>query len=215
VAREIQQGVDLGHRHGLRAALNALDRVAGSDLPLLEHAEVEAGPAVCDEQRRHPRLAHPDSDAIAGDPGLTDLEQSRADLVAVADADLRVREPLHGEVVAELPVGEIVAAENVLPEPVGLDLIDEHRAVDAAVPLQVALAVAVDVEPANHAAAVDGVLPDARVNDPSFPLDVPRHADVHRQQPTGRSERHNAPTFGRIPDVRRARGTVRPATDRP
>ena len=87
-------------------------------------------------------------DAVAGDARLGDLEDGGADPVAVADADLVVAEALDGEVLAELPVDEVAAAELALPVPVGLDLVDEHGALLAAVPGQVALAVAVDVEPA-------------------------------------------------------------------
>ena len=164
--------------------LDALDRVACPDLALLEDAEIEAGSAVRDEQRRHPRLVHADSDAIARDPRLADLEQRRTDAVAVADADLVIGEPVDGEVLAELAVGEIVAIEKLLPVAVGLDLVDEHGTVDAAVAVQVALPVAVDVEATDPPPTLDGVLPDARVDGPALPLDIARHADVHRQQPT-------------------------------
>jgi hypothetical protein len=51
--------------------------------------------------------------------------------------------------------------------------------------LNVALAVAVDVEAANDPTILDGVLPDPCVNDPTFPLDVPRKADVYRQHAPG------------------------------
>jgi hypothetical protein len=201
VARQIQQAIDLGHRHFLRTALEAFDRVAGSDFLLLEYPEVETRPAVCDEQRGHARLVHPDAEAIARDPRLADLEQRRADLVAVTDADLVVRETLHGEVLAELPVGEIVAAEKLLPVAIGLDLVDEHRAVDATVPLQVALAIAVDVKAADRPATADGVLPDAGVDSSPLPANVPGRADVDRQEPASGGKRHYVPAFGRIPGV--------------
>jgi hypothetical protein len=40
---------------------------------------------------------------MSGDPGLGDLEQRRADRVAVADTDLLVGQAVDGEVLAELP----------------------------------------------------------------------------------------------------------------
>ena len=80
--------------------------------------------------------------------GWRDLEDRGADPVAVADADLVVAQPLDGEVLAELAVDEVVAAELALPVAVGVELVDEHGPLLAAVPGQVALAVAVDVEPA-------------------------------------------------------------------
>ena len=65
-------------------------------------------------------------------------------------------------------------------------------------PLQVALAVAVDVEAAHHPAALDGVLPDPRMNAASLPLDIPWQADVDRQQPTGRGEGHSGGLVGAV-----------------
>ena len=65
--------------------------------------------------------------------------------------------------------------------PVGLDLVDEHGALLAAVPGQVALPVAVDVEPADHLRPVDRALPDAGVDGPAAPGDVLRHPDVDRE----------------------------------
>ena len=41
-----------------------------------QHAHVEAGPPVRDEQRSHPGFVHPDTDAVAGDTRLRDFEQS-------------------------------------------------------------------------------------------------------------------------------------------
>ena len=73
-------------------------------------------------------------------------KQRGADPVAVADADLVVAQPLDGEVLAELPVDEVVSSELALPVAVGLDLVDEDRSLLAAVPGEIALAVAVDVE---------------------------------------------------------------------
>ena len=108
---------------------------------------------VGDEQRRDARVVHADPDAVAGDARLGDLEDGGADPVAVADADLVVAQPVDGEVLAELPVDEVVAAELALPVAVGVELVDEDGALLAAVPGEVALAVAVDVEPAHAARA--------------------------------------------------------------
>ncbi len=68
------------------------------------------------------------------------------------------------------------------PEVVGLTLVDEHGTNFAAVALEVALTVAVDVERAGHAWTVDGVLEDARVDGPALPGHVFRHTDVERLQ---------------------------------
>ena len=55
-------------------------------------------------------------------------------------------ESFDGEVLAELSVDEVVSAELALPVPIRVELVDEHCALLAAVPRQIALTVAVDVE---------------------------------------------------------------------
>ena len=94
-------------------------------------------------------------DPVARDAWLGDLEHGVADPVAVADADLVVGEALDGEVLAELPVHEVVAAELALPVAVGVELVDEDGALLAAVAGEIALAVAVDVQPAHPARPAD------------------------------------------------------------
>ena len=117
---------------------------------------------VGDQQRRELRLPHPHPHAEAGDARLGDLELGLTDAVAVADADLVVAESLDGEVLPERAVLEVVAAEELLPVPVGLDLVDEYGALLAAVPGQVALPVALDVEAADHPRPGHRALPDTR-----------------------------------------------------
>ena len=135
---EVEEPVDLGDRHLLRAGGDLDDLVSRLDLALLEHAEVEAGAAVGDEQRGDARVVHADPDAVAGDAGLGDLEDGGADPVAVADADLVVAQPLDGEVLAELPVDEVASSELALPVAVGVDLVDEDGALLAAVAREIA-----------------------------------------------------------------------------
>jgi hypothetical protein len=130
---EIEQRVHLRDRQPLRAVGDLDDRVAGLHRALLEDPEVEPRAVVGDEQRRHRRLRHADPDAVARHPRLGDLEQRFADAVAVADAHLVVGDALDGEVLPELPVGEVVASELALPVAVGLDLVDEDGPVLAAV----------------------------------------------------------------------------------
>ena len=135
-----------------------------------------------DEQGRELGLAHPQADPEAGDPRLGDLELRRPDPVAVADADLLVAQVVDGEVVPELAVLEPVPAEELLPVAVGVELVDEHGALLAAVARQVALSVTVDVELAGHARPVDRTFPDPGVDGSALPLDVLGQADVQGEQ---------------------------------
>jgi hypothetical protein len=110
---------------------------------------------------------------------LRDFKDGGADLVAVADADLVVAQPFNREVLAKLSVDEVVSAELSFPVPLGVDLIDEHGPLFAAVAGQIALAVTVDIELAHAARADDGVLEDAGEDGLPLPGHVLRHADVH------------------------------------
>src|SRR5262249_4242300 len=155
------------------------------------HAHVEAGTVVADQQGGQLRLAEAQADPVAGDSRLADLELRLADPVPVTDADLVVGQAIDGEVLSEHAVAEVVPAEVLLPVPVGLDLVDQHGALLAAVPAGVALAVAVDVEAAGHRLAVHRVLPHTGVDRLALPGHVPGQADVHRQQ--HRRDRHACP----------------------
>jgi hypothetical protein len=62
-----------------------------------------------------------------------------SDLVPVADTDLVVAQPLDREVLAELAVDEVAATELTLPVAIRVDLVDEDRALLAAVAGQVTL----------------------------------------------------------------------------
>src|SRR5581483_5469060 len=149
------------------------DLITRGDEALMQHPEIEAWPVMRDEQRGHRGFAEPDADAVARHAWLGDLEDRLADLVAIADAARVVGQPVDREVLAELAVREVAAPEFALPVPVGLDLVNEHGAMLAAVRGSVGLVVPVDVDLANHPRTIDGLLPDCRANRLALPLDVP------------------------------------------
>ena len=182
VPGQVEQRVDLGDRHLLVSGGDLGDLVARLHVALFDHAEVEARAVVGDQQRRDRRIVHAQPDAVTGDARLADLEERAADPVAVADADLVVGQPLDREVLAELPVDEVVPAQLALPVAIGVALVDEHGPLLPAVAAEVALAVAVHVQPAHAPGAADRVLVDAREHGLAPPRHVLRHADVDRQQ---------------------------------
>jgi hypothetical protein len=140
------------------------DLVFASHVAFFENTEVKAGSVMRHEKRRHTRFVHADADAVTGDAGLGDLEESGADAIAVADADLVIGEAFDCEVFAELTEGEVISAELLFPVAIGFGLIDEDGALLASVACEIALAVAVDVETANQAAALNRSLPDRGVD---------------------------------------------------
>src|SRR5262249_27651982 len=186
MAGQVQERIDLGDRHLLGPTGELDDRVTRFDVSLFEHAEVEAGAVVRNEQRRDARIVHADSDAVARDARLRDFEDGGPDLVAVADADLVVAQSVDGEVLAELAVDEVAPSELAFPVAVGVELVDEDGAVLAPVAGEIALAVGLDVELAHVSWANDGILVDAGKDGLPLPGHVPRQADVDRQQSADR-----------------------------
>src|SRR5262249_40192257 len=83
---------------------------------------------------------------------------------------------------SELPISETISPKLVLPIAIGVDLIDEDRAVLAAMSGQISLTVAVNVQPPHHAPALHGRLPNRGVNRLPPPRDVARQAYVDRKQ---------------------------------
>src|SRR5262249_10291420 len=107
----------------------------------LQDPEVEAWPSAGCQQCWHPRLAHPNADAIAGNSRLSDLEQRAADLIAVADANRVVSQSFDREVFPKLSGNEIGSLQLPLPTAMRFDLVNEDGPLLAAVPGEVALTV--------------------------------------------------------------------------
>jgi hypothetical protein len=66
---------------------------------------------------------------VSGTPRLRNFEQSAADAIAIADADLAVGEAFHREVLSELPECEIGSLQFTLPIVIGIHLVDKHSPV--------------------------------------------------------------------------------------
>ena len=178
----VQERIDRGDGHALRPRRDLLDVVAGADLSLLQHADIKAGPIVRDEQGGHLRFVHADADPVAGDTRLCDLEHGIPDPVPVADAHLVVGKSVDGKILAELPIGEVAAAEPMFPIAIGADLIHEDGPVLAAMARQIPLAVTIDIEPPHHASALHLRLPHRGVDNLALPRDVLRQAYIDRKQ---------------------------------
>src|SRR5580698_9146978 len=126
--RRIEQRVDLGHRHLRFTLFHLHDLVASDNLAFLEDTEVETGSSAGCQKRRHAGLVHANADAIAGDPGLCNLEQGAPDPIAIADIDAVIRQSTDREVLAKLSMDKVGPSELFLPIPIGLNLVDEDRA---------------------------------------------------------------------------------------
>jgi len=134
MARHIKQRIDLGNGDALRAIGDFYNLVAFTDLAFLDNAKIKAGSMMGDEQRGHLRVAHPNADAITGDPRLADLEQSISDSVTIADADLIVGKAIDCEVFAELAILEVMSAKQRLPISVRFELIHHYGTIYSTMP---------------------------------------------------------------------------------
>jgi hypothetical protein len=143
VLPRVEEGIDLGDRHALGAVRELLDAIAGAELAFLDDAEIKAGPAVGNQQRRHLRTLQPDADPVAGVAWLADLDDDTANPESIADAGLGISEALHSEVLAENPGHEIRPPKVVCPVAVGFELVDHERTLLAAMAADVPLAVAI------------------------------------------------------------------------
>src|SRR5262249_26136657 len=182
VTGHVQQGIDLEDSHALGTGCDLYDHVAGFHLACLQNTEIETGSAMCDQQRGHLWLVHADAHAVTSYARLCHFKQSAANPITVADAHLVVGQAVDREVLSELSIGEIVSTEFALPIMIGVDLIDEDGAVLTAVPSQVPLAVAIDIESPDHAPALNGCLPNGGVDGLPSPRDIPWQTHVDRKQ---------------------------------
>jgi len=66
-----------------------------------------------------------------------------------------------------------------LPVPVDIDLVNQDRSMLTAVPSEVALAIAVHVEPPDHAPALHWLFPHASKYSLAPPRNVARETDIH------------------------------------
>ena len=175
----VEERVDLCDGHSLVRLTHFHDFVAGTDIAFLQDAEIEPRPAAGCQQCRHPRLVHPNADAIAGNAGLSDLEQCAADLITVADANGIVGQSFDREVLAELSVSEVGPLQLLLPVAIRFDLVDEGGSLLTAVAGHVALTVSVQIQSADATAATHRIFPDPGVYRTTLPLYVARKSDVH------------------------------------
>jgi hypothetical protein len=141
--RRIKERIDLSDRHSVVRLSHLHDFVAGTYLTFPQNAKIEPWPAAGSQQCRHPRLIHPNTDAITSNARLTDLEKCAADLISVTYAHGIVGQSLHREVLAELAVDEVSPIQLLLPVAIGFDLIDEDGSVLTPMPGKITLTVSV------------------------------------------------------------------------
>src|SRR6516225_8406358 len=104
----------------------------------------------------------------------------------IPNAHFSIRQSLDCKILSKLTIGKLVSTELILPITIRFDLVDKDCPVFAAMPRQISLAVAIDVEPSCHPSALDGRFPDGGVDGFPLPLDVAWQAHIYREQPRHR-----------------------------
>ena len=154
--------------------------IAGADLTFLYDAKIKAGPVVRDQQRGDLRSVQPDADTVTGVAWLADLDNGAADPEAIADADFVIGEAIYREVLAKIPGHEVCSAKIAGPVPVGIKLINQQRSLLAAMAAEVALTVAIEIEPAGENPPSHWRFPNRRPDSPAPPCHVLRKSDINR-----------------------------------
>src|SRR5271168_4819684 len=167
----------------LRPIRNLYDLVSSRNLALFQYAKVKSRPVTSNQFRGHLRFVHAYANAIAGNPRLGNLEQSRTDAIAVTDAHFGVRQAVNCEILSKLSVREIFAPDFALPISIGFQLINHYGTIQPSVATQISLTVPIDVEPPGHNTPWNWAFPDTRVDRLTPPVDVRREPDIDRDKP--------------------------------
>src|SRR5579863_3383160 len=160
MSRQIQEGVNLGHSHSLRTVSNFYNVVARPNFSFPQYAKVESWSVMFYEQGCHPRFIHANADSVAGDARLSHFKDRITNAIAIANADLAIREFLNGEVFSELAEYEVFAPKKAFPVVVGIHLINKNGAMLPAVSGEIGLRITIDIELAHHSPSRNRSFPD-------------------------------------------------------
>jgi hypothetical protein len=183
MVRGIEQRISFSDGDIVRSVRDFLNFVSGANFAFRDNSEIEPWLPMRNDQRSDLGITHSNSETITGDTRLRHFKDRRADLVSVPNADFIVGETFNGEILAELSVLEVVAAEFPLPIPIGVDLINHDGTLFTAVACEIALAVAVQIEPSSKHAPGDREFPDSRADCLALPRDFTWNSDIDGQKP--------------------------------
>jgi len=113
---------------------------------------------------------------------LSHFEDRSADPVSVPYANLSVGETFDREILSKLSVLEVISAEFALPIAVGFELINHNGTMFTPVALEIALAIAVQIEPSSKDAPGERAFPDGGADDLPLPRDFAWKAHVDGQK---------------------------------
>src|SRR5271165_5699790 len=179
MAWKVKQPIDFGNTDLFRPVSDFHDLISGPDLAFFDDSEIKPRTLMRNEQGRHLRIPHAYANSVASHSRLGHLEYRITNPVTIPKADLIVGEAVNRKVLAKLSVLEVVLLKVILPVAIGVELIHHHRAMLPAMPLQVPLAIPVEIETASHHPTDHRLLPDSGVNDFALPHDLTRETYIH------------------------------------
>src|SRR5277367_879701 len=182
MVRGIEQRINFSDRDLVECLRDLLNFVSSTNFALRDDTAIEPWPVMRNNQSRHLRIIHSNSETIAGDTRLSYFKDRSADRVSVPNANLIVGETFHGEILSKLSVLEVISAEFALPIPVGFELINHNGTMFTAVAFEIALAIAVQIEPPSKDAPGDRAFPDRGADDFALPRNLAWQADINRQK---------------------------------
>jgi hypothetical protein len=178
VARQIEEGVNIGNGDALGSVGNLSNFVTGAYLAFRKHSEVEAGPVVRHQQSGHRRLIHSDAHPITRNAWLRHFEKSAANTVTIPDTHLGIGQTVNRKIFSELAEGEVIAAEVSFPVTIRIRLIYHYGAMLSAMTGEIALTIANYIEVTDRPPALHRLLPDAGVNGLAPPYHIARQTYI-------------------------------------
>jgi hypothetical protein len=134
---------------------------------------------MCNEQGRHPRVIHANTDAVARHSWLRHFKYSTTNAVAIANADLVIGKSIHSEIFSELAEAEVITPEKTLPVVIGVHLINKHCPLLSTMTREIALGVTINIELARHSPSRDRRFPDCGADGFAAPSHVARKTDIY------------------------------------
>src|SRR4051812_12299048 len=160
-------------------AVGYVNSIAGFELALGDDAQVRAWPVRSGEPLEHQRIAEPEAELEAREPGLADLELDGPDPPVLADNGVRDVDAAGGQVLAEHAGAEVVAPQLFRPPGDVLRRVGVHGLVGAAVHAPVGLIVTGEIDAFDPDASGHGSLADRAHLRPAAPdPDLLRATDI-------------------------------------
>ena len=156
--------------------------IAWTNLPFLEHAEIEAAATARMEPLHRIGLAESDAEFETRHARLGHHDQGAADPELIADAHRPFVHPLDGEVLAEPSRVKRQVGIFFPPERVMLRRIDVHRFFSPAVYRQVRLFVAFEIEELQRETALNRLFVDPGRDNFAMPSDSAGTSDLHGEK---------------------------------